>query len=108
MSISRNCLGAWPKRSRRTQWRLRRLPSNGAARKYSRRHYRAICDIPLDIAKDELERRLKAFGDDHFGIVPTINLHGTEFRVVMPPREQATCTWREGSFRDEADLRRRM
>jgi methionyl-tRNA formyltransferase len=67
------------------------------SKKYSRRHYRAICDIPLDIAKDELERRLKAFGDDHFGIVPTINLHGTEFRVVVPPCEQTTS----GSMRSD-------
>src|SRR6195952_1424718 len=43
-------------------------------RKYSRRAYRAICDIPLDIAKDEFERRIKVFGGNHFGIGPTINL----------------------------------
>jgi hypothetical protein len=53
-------------------------------RKYSRRAYRAICDIPLDIAKDELERRIKVFGGNHFGIGPTINLHGVEFRAVLP------------------------
>jgi methionyl-tRNA formyltransferase len=53
-------------------------------KKYSRRAYRAICDIPLDIAKDELERRLKVFGGNHFGIGPTINLHGVEFRAVLP------------------------
>lgn len=52
-------------------------------RKYSRRAYRAICDIPLDIAKDELDRRLSVFGGNHFGICPTINLHGIEFRAVM-------------------------
>jgi methionyl-tRNA formyltransferase len=53
-------------------------------RKYSRRAYRAICDIPLDIPKDELDRRLKVFGGNHFGISPTINLHGIEFRAVLP------------------------
>ena len=37
-------------------------------RKYSRRVYRAMCDIPLDIHKDELDRRLKVFGGNHFGI----------------------------------------
>lgn len=55
-----------------------------ASRRYSRRAYRAICDIPLDIPKDELDRRLKVFGGNHFGISPTINLHGIEFRAVLP------------------------
>jgi methionyl-tRNA formyltransferase len=54
------------------------------SRKYSRRAYRAICDIPLDIPKDELDRRLKVFGGNHFGMCPTINLHGIEFRAVQP------------------------
>jgi methionyl-tRNA formyltransferase len=54
------------------------------SRKYSRRAYRAMCDIPLDIPKDELDRRLKVFGGNHFGITPTINLHGIEFRAVLP------------------------
>jgi len=58
------------------------LPIEWGRKKYSRRAYRAICDIPLDIAKDELERRLKVFGGNHFGIGPTINLHGVEFRAV--------------------------
>ncbi len=58
------------------------LPVQWGARKYSRRSYRTICDIPLDIAKDELDRRLKVFGDNHFGMAPTIYLHGVEFRVV--------------------------
>lgn len=61
-----------------------KLPIEWGRRKYSRRAYRAICDIPLDIAKDELDRRLKVFGGNHFGIGPTINLHGIEFRAVLP------------------------
>jgi methionyl-tRNA formyltransferase len=55
------------------------------SRKYSRRAYRAICDIPLDIDKAELERRVAVFGGNHFGMCPTINLHGVEFRAVPPP-----------------------
>jgi methionyl-tRNA formyltransferase len=58
------------------------LPVKWGTRKYSRRTYRAICDIPLDIPRDELERRLKVFGGNHFGICPTIHLHGIEFRAV--------------------------
>jgi methionyl-tRNA formyltransferase len=57
------------------------------SRKYSRRAYRAMCDIPLDIHKDELDRRLKVFGGNHFGISPAINLHGVEFRAVLPAPE---------------------
>jgi methionyl-tRNA formyltransferase len=62
------------------------LPIEWGSRKYSRRSYRAICDIPLDIPKEELNRRLKVFGGNHFGITPTIHLHGVEFRAVTPPR----------------------
>jgi methionyl-tRNA formyltransferase len=53
------------------------------AKKNSRRAYRTICDIPLDISKEELERRLKIFGGNYFGVAPTIHLHGVEFRAVM-------------------------
>jgi methionyl-tRNA formyltransferase len=61
------------------------LPIEWGSRKYSRRSYRAICDIPLDIPKEELDRRIKVFGGNHFGITPTIHLHGIEFRAVSPP-----------------------
>jgi methionyl-tRNA formyltransferase len=60
------------------------LPIKWGSKKYSRRAYRAICDIPLDIAKDELDRRLRVFGGNHFGMCPTISLHGIEFRAVLP------------------------
>ena len=55
------------------------------ATKYSRRNYRAMCDIPLDISKSELERRLKVFGGNYFGVSPSIRLHGVEFRAVTQP-----------------------
>jgi hypothetical protein len=57
-------------------------PLRWAKNKYSRRAYQAICDIPLDISKEELDRRMKVFGDNHFGMLPTIRLHGVEFRAV--------------------------
>lgn len=50
-------------------------------RKSSRRLYRAMCDIPLDISRDDLERRMRAFGANHFGVVPTITIHGVRFRA---------------------------
>jgi methionyl-tRNA formyltransferase len=52
-------------------------------RRYSRRAYRAICDIPLDISKEELDRRLRVFGGNHWGMSPAIKLHGVEFRAVV-------------------------
>jgi hypothetical protein len=67
------------------------LPIQWGRKKYSRRAYRAICEIPLDIAKDELDRRLKVFGDNHFGISPTIHLHGIEFRAVVPQTGQGAA-----------------
>jgi len=66
------------------------LPVEWGSRKYSRRAYRAICDIPLDIQKEELDRRIKVFGGNHFGISPTINLHGIEFRAVAPQGQPVT------------------
>jgi methionyl-tRNA formyltransferase len=76
-------------------WQLARLLATEAAplpaqplswgnRKNSRRAYQAICDIPLDISKQELERRMRVFGGNHFGVSPTIHLHGVEFRAVAP------------------------
>ncbi len=52
-------------------------------RKNSRRAYQAICNIPLDISKEEFDRRMRVFGGNHFGIAPTIKLHGVEFRAVV-------------------------
>jgi methionyl-tRNA formyltransferase len=58
------------------------LAATWGSRKYSRRVYREICEIPLDIPRDELVRRVRVFGGNHFGMSPTIHLHGIEFRVV--------------------------
>jgi methionyl-tRNA formyltransferase len=59
------------------------LPVEWAERKYSRQNYRAMCEIPLDISKSELDRRLKVFGGNYFGVAPSIRLHGVEFRAVV-------------------------
>jgi methionyl-tRNA formyltransferase len=42
-----------------------------------------LCDIPLDITKEELDRRLRVFGGNHWGMLPTIRLHGVTFRAVI-------------------------
>jgi methionyl-tRNA formyltransferase len=66
-------------------------PLKWGPRKYFRSTYRAICEIPLDIPKDELEHRIRVFGGNHFGMSPTINLHGIEFRAVTPSDEQSAA-----------------
>jgi methionyl-tRNA formyltransferase len=58
-------------------------PLQWGSRKNSRRAYQAICEIPLDITKEELDRRIRVFGDNHFGMAPTIDLHGVKFRAVI-------------------------
>lgn len=58
-----------------------------SGRTTTRRNYRNACDIPLDISRDELLRRMQAFGGNHYGISPTINLHGVSF--VASPSETA-------------------
>ena len=54
------------------------------AKKNSRRAYRALCDIPLDISQEDLARRMDVFGSNHYGILPSINLHGFEFKAAVP------------------------
>ena len=84
MPISRNYSGAWQSRWRPIRKRRPRVRSNGAAGNIPAAPIEQICDIPLDIPKDELERRLSVFGGNHFGMCPTVNLHGIEFRAVLP------------------------
>jgi hypothetical protein len=50
--------------------------------KSSRRTVSEICTIPPDIDADELDRRIRAFGSNHFGLHPTLTLHGHRFRYV--------------------------
>jgi methionyl-tRNA formyltransferase len=80
------------------------LPIQWGAKKYSRRAYRAICDIPLDIPKDELDRRIRVFGGNHFGICPTIQLHGIEFRAVCEQAPFCETTRVLGDAPIEIDL----
>jgi methionyl-tRNA formyltransferase len=60
------------------------LPVQWSGRRSTKAMVREACDIPADITKDELERRLAAFGAGHFGDVPTVTLHGHTFRYVAP------------------------
>jgi methionyl-tRNA formyltransferase len=47
---------------------LPRLPVRWSGTKSTRRDYAALCDVPLDIQEDELDRRIEIFGEDpNFG-----------------------------------------
>jgi methionyl-tRNA formyltransferase len=47
---------------------LAQIPVPWSGRKTTRRDYAALCDIPRDIARDELDHRIEVFGDDpNFG-----------------------------------------
>jgi methionyl-tRNA formyltransferase len=61
---------------------LAEMPMRWSGRKGTRRLCAALCDIPADSSKDELDRRIEAFGAGHLGCVPTLRLHGKEFRFV--------------------------
>jgi methionyl-tRNA formyltransferase len=60
------------------------MPVEWSHRKRSRGNYLSMCEIPLDISKNEFDRRMRVFGGNHFGVAPTIKLHGVEFRAVAP------------------------
>jgi hypothetical protein len=48
--------------------RLPHLPLRWSGTKSTRRDYAALCDIPLDIQRDELDHRIEVFGEDpNFG-----------------------------------------
>jgi methionyl-tRNA formyltransferase len=52
--------------------RLPQMPVRWSGKKTTRRDYAALCDIPRDIARDELDHRIEVFGDDpNFGSRPT-------------------------------------
>jgi methionyl-tRNA formyltransferase len=60
---------------------LQELPIRWSGQKSSRRSYAAMCDIAFDITKEELVRRIKAFGNNKLGMRPTVRLHGLEFQI---------------------------
>jgi methionyl-tRNA formyltransferase len=60
------------------------LPVQWCGRKNTRRHAIELCNIPADISREELERRMAAFGDGRLGMVPTFTLHRREFHYVSP------------------------
>jgi hypothetical protein len=63
------------------------LPVAWSGRRSTRSMLRGYCDIAADIGKDELDRRIAAFGHAPLGDTPTITLHGHTFRYVPPASE---------------------
>ncbi len=66
---------------------LAELPMQWAGTKSTSRMHKAMCDLPLDISKQELERRIGAFGAGDFGVKLTVTLHGHKFHYVAPEAE---------------------
>lgn len=64
------------------------LPVAWTGTRSTSRTYAAMCDMPADISKEELERRIEVFGDGDYGVDLTVTLHGRKFRYV-PPEENA-------------------
>jgi len=68
---------------------LPELPIQWSGSKSTRRMHAAKCDIPVEISKEELDRRIAAFGDSLFDIWPTVTLHGYRFKYCAPQAEPA-------------------
>jgi len=66
---------------------LAELPIRWSGTKSTRRMHRAMCELDLDISRQELERRIAAFGAGDFGVDLTVTLHGHKFRYVPPAAE---------------------
>jgi methionyl-tRNA formyltransferase len=71
---------------------LQVLPIRWSTQKSTRRMYASMCDIPADISKDELDRRMRAFHDDFRGMTPTVTLHGIKFQAVAGAPTTAAST----------------
>jgi methionyl-tRNA formyltransferase len=66
---------------------LAELTQRWSGHKGTRRDYAALCAIAPDIGKDELARRVRAFGGKSFGVTPAIELHGFRFELVLKEQE---------------------
>ena len=61
---------------------LPELPVQWRGRRSTRKMYAEMCEVPPDISKEELDRRVPVFGAGHLGIDMTVTLHGYKFRYV--------------------------
>jgi methionyl-tRNA formyltransferase len=68
---------------------LPELPLRWTGIKSTKAMYAAMCEVPADVSRDELERRIEVFGNGHYGIDLTVTLHGRVFRYVLPEKVDA-------------------
>ena len=61
---------------------LAEIPLQWGPLRSTRRSIAALCDIPPDITREELDRRVSAFAGNVHGVVPTVTLHGHRFQLV--------------------------
>jgi methionyl-tRNA formyltransferase len=61
---------------------LAQLPLRWSGTKNTRRSYAAISGISSYNTRDELNLRINVFGEHHFGIAPTVHLHGIQSRAL--------------------------
>jgi len=67
---------------------LPELPVRWRGRRTTRKMYARMCELPPNISKQELERRVPIFGSGHLGIDMTVTLHGHQFRYVPADAKQ--------------------
>jgi methionyl-tRNA formyltransferase len=63
------------------------------------RTYATMCDMSVDISKEELERRIEAFGDGNYGVDLTVTLHGRKFRYVPPEENMVDSAYHEAAVK---------
>ncbi|HEY4140623.1 MAG TPA: formyltransferase family protein [Pseudolabrys sp.] len=69
---------------------LTELPITWSGKRTTHRDYAALCEISAGISKSELDRRISVIGNGHFGLAPTITVHGHAFRYE--PAQAATTS----------------
>ena len=65
------------------------LPVAWTGTRSTRQTYTAMCDMPADISKEDLERRIEVFGNGDYGVDLTVTLHERKFRYVPPEEDTA-------------------
>jgi methionyl-tRNA formyltransferase len=68
------------------------LPVSWSGRKSTRRRHQEMRELPITVSKDDLDRRIDAFGKDEGGDGLFVTLHGHRFRYVAPAVDLATPT----------------
>ena len=63
---------------------LAELPIEWRGPKRTQRQYRELQAVPATISKDDMDRRIAAFGKAYLGDGLTITLHGHQFRYIAP------------------------